>query len=76
MKFTRQIKLHLVVNVSDFKGVHIFVYQVNLPLFLMKQWPYENKWLLSTYLKQTSCNLTSYGDSTSFKNATKVGTEK
>lgn len=76
MKFTRQIKLHLVVNVSDFKGVHIFVYQVNLPLFLMKQWTYENKWLLSTYLKQTSCNLTSYGDSTSFKNATKVGTEK
>lgn len=76
MKFTRQIKLHLVVNVSDFKGVHIFVYQINLPLFLMKQWTYEKKWLLSTYLKQTSCNLTSYGDSTSFKNATKVGTEK
>lgn len=32
--------------------------------------------MLSAYLKQTSSNLTSYGDSTSFKNATKVGTEK
>lgn len=57
--------------------MYIIVYQVNFPRFLMKRWTInENKLLLSAYLKQTSSNLTSYGDSTSFKNATKVGTEK
>lgn len=57
--------------------MYIIVYQVNFPRFLMKRWTInENKLLLSAYLKQTSSNLTSYGDSTSFKNATKVGTGK